>query len=153
MQQVSIRFKVGDQMRKPYINEYNKVFDRHEEPEKPFFIRGTTPPFEFTIFTNGEEVDLSSMVALEATVSQEIDGEKVAVTKTAEEMDVDGGKLQFVLTQDETLLFSAGTDAFPAYASVQVRGLSEDGFSTWATIAEKTVLVLDILKEGTISAS
>lgn len=135
-----------------YGNNYNKCRHRPEPPDDAFFIRGTTPPFVFTLFgDNGEPVDLSELAALEVSIAQELDEGDVVVTKSGEELAVEGGTIAFNLTQDDTLKFQAGEDLFPKYVLVQVRGLNPDGMA-WATLAEKRVKVCKLLREGVLSA-
>lgn len=134
-----------------YGNEYNKCRHRHHEAEESlFFIRGTTPPFEFTLYDDEGEADLSELTALEAYVSQDReDGENIVVTKTMSDMTIDGGTVSFYLTQEETLRFESGDEPFPKFAFVQLRGLTADGVA-WATLAERKVKVYRIGKEAVI---
>lgn len=135
-----------------YGNNYNKCRHRPEPPDDAFFIRGTTPPFVFSLFGNGgEPVDLSELAALEVSIAQELEEETVVVTKSMDELTVEGGTIAFNLTQDETLRFRAGEDPFPEYVLVQVRGLNQDG-TAWATLAEKRVKVCKLLREGVLDA-
>lgn len=134
-----------------YGNEYNKCRHKHHgEGPGLYFIRGTTPPFVFTLFDEDGEADLSGLSALEASIRQDKeDGEQVVVTKTMSDMEIEGGTVAFYLTQEETLLFESGDEPFPKFVYVQVRGLTEDG-TAWATIAEKKVKVYRVLKEAVI---
>ena len=132
--------------------EYNRIRGpRHEPPEAPYFIRGTTPEFEFNLFDDTGELDLSALDALEVTVSQEVDGESIVVTKTASDIEIDGGTVRFQLTQEDTLKFVSGDEPFPKFAWVQVRGLNDNG-SAWATLAEGPIKVYKIQREGVINA-
>lgn len=134
-----------------YGNEYNKCRHRHhEEEESLFFIRGTTPLFEFTLYDNEGEADLSELSALEAYITQDTEGgESITVTKTMDDIGIDGGKVSFYLTQEETLQFESGDEPFPKYVFVQLRGLNSDG-TAWATLAEEKVKVYRIGKEAVI---
>lgn len=130
-------------------NEYNKC-RRHHHEETLYFIRGTTPPFIYTLFDDEGEADLSELTALEAYISQDReDGENIVVTKTMSDMTIDGGTVSFYLTQEETLRFESGDEPFPKFAFVQLRGLAADGVA-WATLAERKVKVYRIGKEAVI---
>jgi|GEM_PF-3424928 len=134
-------------------NEYNKCRrHHHDEAETAYFIRGTTPLFEFELYDDDGPLDLSDLIALEAYVSQETEsGEAVVITKTIDDMEIDGGTLRFNLTQEETLQFESGDEPFPKYAFVQIRGLNSDEM-VWATIAEEVVKVYRLTKEAVINA-
>lgn len=132
-------------------NEYNKCRrHHHDEAATAYFIRGTTPLFEFELYDDEGPIDLSELAALEASVSQEQEYEDVVVTKTIDDMEIDGGTLRFNLTQEETLKFESGDEPFPKFVFVQVRGLNPDG-TAWATLAQQNVKVYRVLKEAVIN--
>lgn len=134
-------------------NEYNKCRrHHHDEEETAYFIRGTTPVFEADLYDDEGPLDLSDLAALEAYVSQDTEsGESVVITKTFDDIEIDGGTIRFTLTQEETLKFESGDELFPKFAFVQIRGLNPDGMA-WATLDEWEVKVYRLAKEAVINA-
>lgn len=64
---------------------------------------------------------------LYATVKQKTDETEVTITKSGEDLQVDGQKVTVTLTQDESARFTAGEQAL-----LQLRGVTQDG-EAWGT--------------------
>ena len=112
--------------------------------DMPSFVRGTTPEFEYALTDkDGEAYDIEDVEELRFTLSQEQasygTSKKVKITKTREDIAVNGNVLSFYLTHDESLTFQEGLLKVQAWAS-------QDG-SEWATVCPgTTVKVLELLE-------
>lgn len=97
--------------------------------------RGTTPDIICTL----SGVDFSEIKSIYATIRQG----SVVVEKTIDDVVINYPHIHIFLTQEETLKFAGNKTA-----SIQIRGLSNDG-TAWAT-GIKSTTVKPILKEGVI---
>lgn len=95
-------------------------------------IRGTTPPIEINLPN-----DASNYKEIVCTFKQ---GGKIVIEKKLSDMTVEGQKLSFRLTQEETLGLSASE-----YVVIQIRAVTTDdrALATWMSMTS----VQDVLNE------
>ena len=99
-------------------------------------VRGTTPTIEFRL----KVVDPSSIVAADLSISQ---GGDIVVEKDLSSMTIAENKIQWILSQSDTLKLKSG-----GKCKIQVRCRTSSGLAYASYPIEPTVM--EIIKDGEI---
>lgn len=113
--------------------------------EIPYFIRGTTPQFEYTLTDySGEPLDLSQFPVIKVTLAQNGDHYSDNRITLEHGIAVTGNVISFALTEEQSQKFDAGE------ISMQIYGKNAED-NSWATLAEDvTIRVRKSLKDGDV---